>query len=432
MLRKLTIDVVAAALLAGAAAANDMPARDPALKEIGTFDLILRTREARLGGQTEAWFRFCGELLARAPEHHDFLFSCARAAAASGERKTALRLLALGLERGAGYGVAETPEFASMKGDPAFQRLLERDALNSRPLARATRFASIDVPEFQSEGIAYDPNGARFLLGSGKGEIWQVDAKGVFTPFVQPKDGSLHPVLGMKVDAKRNLLWAVNTIFPNFPPVPNPKPGTGLSAVNVYDLGTGALQARYVLDERPVVHGFNDLVLLANGDAFVSDSAMRAIYKIDVARGAVSRFFADDDITFPNGIALSPDERLLYVAHVEGVSAIEIATGRRTQLSIARDMTVASIDGLIAVGRSLYGVQPSPYLQRSVRLDLDESGLKVERLTVLNARSHPTLQAATCVIADGALYTTGNPDAGNANAAPGQPREPTTILRIPL
>ena len=422
------------AVFAGAAAAGaaPIPVRDPALKELSLFQLILRTREARLAGDKANWFRFGTEVVARAPEQPDFLFSYARAAAANGKTELALAMLEQGLARGASYDVMASPEFAALRDDAKFKRLAQIDAQNAKPVARAQTFAVINDRTFGPEGITYDAARSRFIIGSIRGEIWQVDRAGVASPFVQPKDGSLFPVLGLKVDAGRKLLFAVNTIFPDFPPAPSPKAEIGVSALNVYDLEGSALRKRYLLDERPTLHGFNDVVVSNSGDAFVTDSTAGAIYKIDAASGTLAPFVIDRELTMPNGLALSHDERLLYVAHIEGISVIDLASRKRTLLAISGAMAVSSIDGLAAAGRSLFGVQPSPYLQRAIRIDLDETGLAARRLTVLDARSHPRLQQATGVIVGDAFFTVGHPNVAWLPDAGKRPDDLPTILRIPI
>jgi sugar lactone lactonase YvrE len=297
-------------------------------------------------------------------------------------------------------------------------------------VSRATTFATLGKDHGGPEGITHDAKRSRFLIGNTS-EIWQVDKDGKAAPFVQPKDGSLLAVLGLKVDEKRDLLWAVNTIFPDFPPSQEPRPDIGVAAVNVYDLETGALKARHLLDERPTIHGFNDLALAANGDAYVTDSSAGAIYKIDRKKG-LALFLKDADITLPNGLVLSEDARILYVAHVEGISAIDLRSKKRTLIRLTDRMAVGSIDGLARAGRSLIGVQSSPYLQRVIRIDLDKTGLAATDLTVLNARSHPRLWQATGVVVGDEVYVTGLtsvawlPDAGQ------QPDDFPMILRIPL
>ena len=66
------------------------------------------------------------------------------------------------------------------------------------------------------------------------------------------------------------------------------------------------------------------------GSVYVTDSAQGAIYVLDPGAASFRLLVRDRAMSFPNGIVFSPDERLLYVAHIEGISIIDPASGRRT------------------------------------------------------------------------------------------------------
>jgi gluconolactonase len=73
----------------------------------------------------------------------------------------------------------------------------------------------------------------------------------------------------------------------------------------------------------------NDIVANKAGDIYFTDSAPQgvadpplpsAVYRIAAKGGALTR--VSKDITRPNGLALSPDEKTLYVANTQGESVI--------------------------------------------------------------------------------------------------------------
>jgi sugar lactone lactonase YvrE len=90
-----------------------------------------------------------------------------------------------------------------------------------------------------------------------------------------------------------------------------------------YHLDKGERIGVYELDERPVLHGFNDIALARDGTVYVTDSTQGAIYRLERGAGKLERWVQDDRMTVPNGIVLSPDDKRLYVAHWEGLSVID-------------------------------------------------------------------------------------------------------------
>ncbi len=132
-------------------------------------------------------------------------------------------------------------------------------------------------------------------------------------------------------------------------------------------------------------------------------------------------------MTFPNGIALTPDGSRLNVGHVEGISVVDLRTGKRTQLSVPKNAAVTSIDGLAWDGKDLLAIQPSPYLARVARIRLSDDGLAIREATTMSSRPPPGLNPATGVVVNDQYYIAANVPDGLA--APGQPQPRSTILR---
>ncbi|MCA1557647.1 MAG: hypothetical protein LC731_03800, partial [Acidobacteria bacterium] len=136
--------------------------------------------------------------------------------------------------------------------------------------------------ELIPEGIAYDPRTRVFYIGSTyKRKIVSMDSKGVVRDFTNEAQDGLLGVLGMKVDIKRRLLWAISSN------AGREMPGKGLStdclgcsAVFKYDLRTGKLIKKYALHNKPNAHFLNDLTINSGGDAFITDTMTGNIYLI--------------------------------------------------------------------------------------------------------------------------------------------------------
>ena len=187
------------------------------------------------------------------------------------------------------------------------------------PVAAPEVFLVLENESLRTEGITWDPVGRQLYFGSLNGEIWRADLNGKLERFAGPGSG-LREVLGLKVDAERRLLWAATGVFPDLIPTGEPKKDVGTTALHAYDLGTAKRVRNCGLDERPTMHGFNDMALASNGDVYVSDSTVNSIYKLSAGGCKLDRVLQDPAMSFPNGIALTPDGSRLYVAHVEGIS----------------------------------------------------------------------------------------------------------------
>jgi sugar lactone lactonase YvrE len=164
------------------------------------------------------------------------------------------------------------------------------------------------------ESITWSAKQHVFMVGSVKrGTVGKVSVDGKYTPFIEDK--RLVSTLGLLVDDRRNTLWVTNS-----------DPGAGehtdvatrgkLAAVATYDARTGKPRDYFDLSKiDPGAHLANDLVLDAQGNAYVTDSFAPVIYKIDTHGHASvfaqdSRFKTGEGFNL-NGIAMHRDGYLI-------------------------------------------------------------------------------------------------------------------------
>lgn len=396
------------------------------------LELSLKTRAARLAGDTRTWLEYGKQVLARAPDHPDLLISVARAQAANGHVDAALPLLRDAVDRGAGFDLFALPEFAALKTNDAWRALADRAAGNVRPVSRADVFVEFKNAGMRPEGITHDPKSRRWFVGSLAGEIWQVDEQAQAKPFIAAGRG-LREVLGLKVDVERRLLWAVSGVFPDTLPTGQaPKADLGVTSLQAFHLDTAERVRNCELDERPTLHGFNDLALARNGDVYATDTTANSVYRLRPSGCEFEVLIRDAAMSSPNGIVLAHEDARLYVAHIEGISSIDTRTGARRQLVVGPRDAVNSIDGLALADGDLLGIQGSPYLARVARIRLSSDGLAVREVSALSARTGEGLNQTTGVVAGKYFYAiAGLPNALAPNAAAGPEKFPQ-ILRMPL
>lgn len=343
-------------------------------------------------------------------------------------------LLRDAIDRGAGFELFALPEFAALKADETWRELAARAESNAQPVSHADVFVEFRNAGMRPEGITYDPKSRRWFVGSLTGEIWQVDQRGQAKPFIAAGSG-LREVLGLKVDVKRRLLWAATGVFPDLLPTgAPPKADLGLTGLQAFRLDSGERARECWLDERPTLHGFNDLALARNGDVYVTDTTANGIYRLRPGACRFEVLIREAALSSPNGIVLAGEDTRLYVAHIEGISAIEIRTGRRTLLPVGPRAAINSIDGLALDRGDLLGIQGSPYLARVARIQLSADGLAVREVIALSARTGAGLNQTTGVVVGDYFYTiAGLPNVLAPNApAQAQPQKFPQILRMPL
>ena len=178
-----------------------------------------------------------------------------------------------------------------------------------------------DVSALYPEGIEVNPLTGRFLLGSvRRGGVFEISAEGKGRQIIN--DDRLRSVIGIRVDAKRNRLFAVSSDF-GASTRSQPADKFSHAALGIYDLESGRPIKFVDLSAlRPNNKRFaNDVAIDDAGNAYVTDSIAAAIYKV-TPEGTATTFLTSE--TFHgkgfnlNGIVVHPDGYLLVAKKSDG------------------------------------------------------------------------------------------------------------------
>jgi hypothetical protein len=368
--------------------------------------------------------------LRTAPDHGGVLLRLARERALQGDAAGSVRDLGRAVATGLDLEIENESAFLSLRNRRDFMDLLDK-ALDQRVVVR-TSTAAFRVAETDliPEGLAHDPVSGDFFLGSThKRKIVRIGSDGKARDFTTSGQDGLSEVLGMKVDAKRRLLWVMTAA--------GKAAGAqeGWSAAYAYDLGNGQVARRYSLSTGK--HLFNDLALAADGRVFLTDSEAGAVWRIDPGKDALAPLVPPRGLNYPNGIALSPSERYLYVADfASGISIVDPTTGGARPLPHPPDVSLHGIDGLYWHESGLIGVQNGAGTERIVRYRLGPDGTRVTGLDVLESHNPLFAVPTTGVIVGGDFYYIANslldrigPD---GRLKPYARLEPAVVLKAPL
>ncbi|HWL88016.1 MAG TPA: hypothetical protein VNO21_19570 [Polyangiaceae bacterium] len=325
-----------------------------------------------------------------------------------------------------GWPVSIEPgDFDASHLRPEFQALLRRSDARALRVDRS-RVAFVAPAEIVPENVAFDPKTGAFFLGSLSlrkvvrivdGRIQDFTRGEVLPPLLS--------VVGMKVDPLRRTLWAAT----------EREHGAekGQSALVLFDVDTGEIVRRFAPDDGQP-HLFNDVVVTAAEDVFVTDSVGGGIYRVS-ARGPLRAFVPPGTFTYPNGIALSSDEKKLFVAFDAGIAVVDTATGAHSELENASPHSIAGIDGLYVHHDGLLAVQNGIGRPRVVRFALDSKASRVTGGEVLESGNPYFHSPTTGVLVGNRFYYVANCEdrnLGPEGQAPIRPLHDVRILSLDL
>jgi DNA-binding beta-propeller fold protein YncE len=272
----------------------------------------------------------------------------------------------------------------------------------------------------------------RFEFGYGlTPEIVRLAADGRVSDFAKTGAFGLQDVLGMKVDVGRRLLWACTAASPRA------GAAAGSSALFQYDLTTARLVKAYWVKNTDGKHLLNDVALTTSGDVFVTDSDASLVWRLAKGGDALEVFVGPGTFIYPNGIALAPDEKRLYVADFKhGLAVVDLSTKATRPLPHPASVSTAGIDGLYAVASDLVAVQNGAGRERVVRYWLDPEGEHIQKLEVMESRNPFFRLPTTGVVTSEGFVYLANPNLealdDDGNLRKDAHLEDVVLLRAPL
>lgn len=330
------------------------------------------------------------------PNHPRLIYNLGVAYAINGRNDEALTSLDRLTKMGLAYAFDKDEDLASLRDDERFQKIAGASAVNRTPINASTRLLELHDKTMIAESVAYDRKTNQHFIGSiHKRKIVSVDSKGVEKEFSSPSDG-LYAVLGMKVDARRGILWAATSAVPQMSRFA--EADKGRSAIFKYDL-----RSRKLLQKFPVrdsgEHMLGDVWIDRTGNVYATDSVSPNIYRIDAAKNTMEVFITSDLFASLQGITEGSRPNEIYVAdYAKGFFRIDLTTKAITQLKPDANVTLLGTDGLYFHNGKLIAIQNGINPNRVAAFTLN--GDRVTDTTVLEA-NHADFLEPTLGFIDG-------------------------------
>lgn len=319
-------------------------------------------------------------------------------------------------------------QVAQLVGEEGMSPLRVRFGANMTAIAASRVHYTIPTDYELVEGLIWDSNARRLYATTVVGRQLLALDPGEIS--VAVSDAGFGSLLGGAYDPVRRRLWVSSATVEQ-----TPKGVTPFVGLISYDTATRSLAripAPEGLDATP-----GDVAVARDGTVYVSDGMNGAVYRCLPSCIRLGNYLAPGTLFSSQGMAFSPDQKLLYIADRRyGIAALERATGRLFHVTGEGPMMLDGIDGLVTYKGDLIGIQTAYPPARIVRLRLAPGGLRVTGLQILE-RAHPDWTEPTLgqIMGDSFVYVA---DAqfdryGEVGrTSPDKPIKPTAIRIIDL
>jgi hypothetical protein len=249
-------------------------------------------------------------LLPRIPDKGAAWFVLARRFAQFGDRQKALALLRKCISLDEGFDPNGAEGLSSLQHNQAFRELLAETSRRYPPVHRARVAFTIREKDLFPEGLAVDSERHAFYMGSEyRRKIIKITENGKASDFVKPDLYDLMPVGGVKVDPADHSVWAATD------------PGEKNRSELVHFDEHGKLLGRYPIGGGGP-HDLNDLVIRNSREVFTTDTFANQVYRVNLDAHSFTPISFPRPLLYPNGITLSNDGSVLYVADMLGLPCV--------------------------------------------------------------------------------------------------------------
>ncbi|MBU1011571.1 MAG: SMP-30/gluconolactonase/LRE family protein [Bacteroidetes bacterium] len=395
------------------------------LPAIGQIDCNYRENEKKAYNaitveECKSSLYFCNEVLKVVPNHPVINYLSARLNALLGNDDLALEYLQKATKLGYTTKLRfnkihhlNDTAFCKIHTTNKFDEIIKTLQKAEKPIHKSQVAFTLSDKKLVTEGITYDPVEKMFYLGSmNKHKIVKVDYSGNIINFTSEGQDGLCEVLGIHVDAARRTLWACSY-------------SENKNEIFKYDLSSGVLINKYSFPQNEIKNTFNDLVIHPDGDVFISNPSDGEVFVIPHSSDKLELFLKSDLIVAPNGITLSEDGRVIYLADYKiGIYKIDIKTKSFSLLSHEPDFYPYGIDGLYFEDNKLYALQIG--LNQISKFSLNEDATHIESCEIFERDTPEFISPTTGVIIDDYFYYIIH-DGGSSDNPKG-----VVVMKVPL
>jgi sugar lactone lactonase YvrE len=204
------------------------------------------------------------------------------------------------------------------------------------------------------ESVTSTKDGTLYIGSFNLGGVVKATSGGKTQPFIQPGAGGTRSVLGVLADEPRGILYVCSNDISGFG-VPGPSDTKG-AWLKTFDLATGAPKGSFALKDQKSL--CNDIVVGAEGTAYVSDSFAPYVYSLKPG-GKELEVWATDPLLAPakdgvgiDGLAFGTDGNLYVNTYIPAklfrIAVKDGKAGSVTELKPSRPLVRA--DAMRAFG----------------------------------------------------------------------------------
>ena len=245
-------------------------------------------------------------------------------------------------------------------------------------------------------GLAYDSASRRFVVGDGDGNKLMV-ADEVFdhvNDLIGAASAGFARLSAVEIDTRRGDLWVTSS------------DGNGAASIHKLQLVSGRVlsQIEVPFELQPIM--ISDFAVIDDGTLVLVDSREARLLRVKTTAGRFERPLA---LHVSTPLSVAPANGVTYVAHADGLSVVDTASGRVTGIQPAKGLSLSTLRRIRWSRGGLVGIQGEGAGSRLVRIRLSGNGRRATAVEPLDGDVQSVGTALT-ISRDAAYYVANTPE----------------------
>jgi hypothetical protein len=245
-------------------------------------------------------------------------------------------------------------------------------------------------------GLAYDSASRRFVVGDGDGNKLMV-ADEVFdhvNDLISAASAGFARLSAVEIDTRRGDLWVTSS------------DGSGAASIHKLQLVSGRVLSQVAVppELQPIV--ISDFAVMDDGTLVLVDSREARLLRVKAAAGRFERPLA---LQLSTPLSVAPANGVTYIAHADGLSVVDTASGRVTSVQPAKGLSLSTLRRIRWSRGGLVAIQGEGTGSRLVKIRLSPNGRRATGVEPLDGDVQSVGTALT-ISRDAAYYVANTAD----------------------
>lgn len=381
------------------------PIRSVQNEEPSIEELEKMSREAYEAGKYTRYYGANIRMMNQRPYEPIYMKRVIEACALLERRRTAYHYMLRMQQQGLSYDLSEVPDATNIRTTELFDYLNELMVEAGQPAGRAEPVLLMKDEHGTPSALTWDQSRERFLVGTlGTGAILSVAPDGSQDVLMKADlENGLWAIRGIHADANNNRLWVTTSAIPEFEQY-SPA-DRGRAALFEFDLTTLKQVNRFNAPMDGFLHDLGPVVTTDAGDVYTLDYKTSMVFRKSPGGQALEPFVGSEDMDSLSAIAVSYDNRRLYVADLyKGILVIDPIEQSSVMLTGPETLNLGRINSLAFGEKKLFMIQSGIQPERVIQLDLDEMGSGVSEVLPMASALENFEAPGLAMYKDGFIY----------------------------